>query len=494
MPEVTIDLATGFYQSDSLPLANQRCVNLYPNVPQTTALTQSALFSVQGIEEVLSSGTRAAESNRGGWVFNGVPYVVNGGALYQIRRQIALAGVINYSLLRLGSIGGEGLCSFADNGRQMIIINSGVGYIYEPTASPQFSVISDAGFYANGTPEQVVFLDSYFVVTTDQKKAIVSAVNDGTDWNALDSFTAEADPDAIVAPFVFRNQLYLLGTQTTETYQNIGGTGTPFQRINGFVLAQGCSAPFSVINSGDNVLWVGAGENQEAGVWAFQGSSTAVKVSTRAVDTKFQELTPESLANVFSWAYSVRGQQFVAFTSSEFTLVYDLATGLWHERESSITNASGIRNQTRCRIVCVLSAYNELLVGDSEDGRIGRLVDRAEREYDNPMFCYFTTSPMYQLGNSFGLTSIELECETGVGNKEFPDPEVRLEISRDGFLFGYPRTRYLGKRGDYKNRVIWTKNGLVRKMAIFKVTVSDAVERRFYQLIVRYRQGIGNGR
>lgn len=489
MANLTVDIGNGFYVSDSLPFANQRCVNLFPNFPQAPALKSSSLFNVSGLREVAASSRLNADRNRGAWVFNDTPYFVNGDSLYQLERTLNFAGEPQFRLNRIGEVdGGSGRVSMADNGTQLIIINDvGEGFIYEPTSSPQFQPISDAGFTANGTPEQVVFIDSYFVVTTSDNVAIISAPNNGLSWNALDFISAEADPDGVVAPFVFKNQLYLLGSETCETYTNIGGAGVPFQRVNGFVLSQGCSAPATVRSIGNAVFWLGRGENEQVSVWIFQGGEPQ-RVATTAIENKLHELTTEEISAAFSWAYSQRGHDFVGFTVSNFTFVYDVATQRWHERISDIRDARGVRFTRRCRINSVVSAYNGLFVGDSEDGRIGQIDVDTYTEYDEPLRSFFTTSPLYDLGNSFSLPAVELVCESGVGNEDQPNPEVRLEISRDGAVFENPRSRMLGATGDRRVRQIWYKNGRVSRFCIFRVTISDPVKRRLFALELQYKR------
>jgi len=493
MANMTVDIATGFYASDSLPFANQRCVNLYPNFPQAPALKSSSIFNVSGLVEAANISRLSENRNRGSWVFQDIAYFINGGNLYKLEQIVNFDKSYSYIPTQIGKINGSGFCSIADNGIQMMIIDSdGLGYIYQPAATPQFQSITDNGFSANGKPQSVVFVDSYFVVTTDQAKAIISAPFDGLDWNSLDFVSAESDPDGIVAPFIFKNQLYLLGAVTTETYSNIGGAGVPFQRVNGFVLSQGCSAPFSVRNIGNAVLWIGSGENEQPAVWIFNGGEPQ-KVSTTAIDNKLNEASAKEITNSFSWAYSHRGHDFVGFTFGDSTFVYDLASGKWHERLSDMRDQRGVRFTKRCRINSVISAYNELLVGDSEDGRIGIIDVDVYKEYDEPLRSFFTTSPLYDLGNSFSLPSIEMVCESGVGNTDKPNPQIRLEISRDGAVFEDPRTRFLGEIGNRKIRQVWYKNGRVSRFCIFKVTVSDPVKRRMFALELNYKVGSRSG-
>ena len=75
-----LEIADGFYQSDSLPLAAQRCINWIPVIPQATALSQRALFDVYGISEKSLTGDTIVGQNRGSQRMNGVPYFINTGA------------------------------------------------------------------------------------------------------------------------------------------------------------------------------------------------------------------------------------------------------------------------------------------------------------------------------------------------------------------------------------------------------------------------------
>ena len=79
-----LEIATGFYQSDSLPLAAQRCINWQPVIPQASALNQRALFDVQGIITKTLTGATINGINRGAVVVNAVPYYINGNNLYSI--------------------------------------------------------------------------------------------------------------------------------------------------------------------------------------------------------------------------------------------------------------------------------------------------------------------------------------------------------------------------------------------------------------------------
>ena len=206
MPTTPLPLANGFYLSDSLPVSAQQCVNWYPRLVEAPALNQEILVGTPGLWQAATTGPLGA--NRGSHRFEGRPYFVNGSKLYRLNA--------DNTLTDLGTISGSGRVSMADNGLQlMILVPGGTGYIF--TESPDTLVtISDVDFDANGDPQAVVFIDGYFCCTTDAKKFIVSALNDGTSWNALDFGSAESSPDGVVVPFVFNNQLFIGGERTIE--------------------------------------------------------------------------------------------------------------------------------------------------------------------------------------------------------------------------------------------------------------------------------------
>lgn len=470
MPIVPIPIANGFYESESLPISAQECVNWYPNLVQTNGLSQETLFGTPGINQLATTGT-IEEVNRGAHVKNGIPYFVNGGSLYVLNRTIAADFSETFATVLLGAIEGSGGVSMADNGTQlMILVPGGKGYIYDEAAGTPFLEITDADFTANGAPQYVVFLDGYFAVTTDSKKWIISSLNDGMTWDALDFGSAESDPDDIVAPVVFRNKIYITGSETAEAFQNVAnGAGFPFIRSNIF-LTKGCFAPLSLIAAHNTFMMIGGGINEAPAIWEFTGSSFK-KVSTTAIDNILSSFSKEIIAAAFSFTYGDKGAYFIGFTIDARTFVYDVITQRWHERKSSISNI-----QARWRVNSLVTAYGRTLVGDSQDGRIGELREDVYTEYSNNIQRVIATQPFSNMGTSVKCSMIELTMESGVGNSDRPDPMVSMDISTNAKTFKYERNRSVGKIGEYEARQIWYKNGRYPRFVIWRFKMSDPVK------------------
>lgn len=488
MPSVTLPHTNGFYVSDSLPISNQECTNWYVNIPQVPALSAAQLFGTPGYTQLTTTGV-LNQINRGSHVKNGLPYFVNGENLYRVDLSTDSEGVETWSTVSLGAIPGEGRVSMADNGTQlMILVPGGDGFIYNEDAGTPFQLITDPDFTANGAPQHVVFLDGFFVVTTDSKKFIVSSINDGLSYNALDFGTAEADPDDIVAPVVHRNQLFITGSETTEVFQNIGGADFPFQRVGGFVIDKGLFAPFSVVNTNKTFMMIGGGTNESPAIWAFNGSDFD-KVSTTAIDSILQGFGEDEIQEAFSYTYAQKGAYFVAFALPTTTLVYDTITARWHERKSQVVNAKGITETVRQRTNSLITAYNRVLVGDSVDGRVGHMDPETYTEYGEDIVRTIVTQPFSETGNTLSVPSLELLFEMGVGNEAVPNPVVRISTSNNGKTFTDERILPLGKVGEYQRRAIRNRMGRFSHMALFKIILSDAVKPVFIRMQANIKVG-----
>lgn len=490
---IPVSLGGGYYVSDSLPLSNQRCLNLYVDIPQAATLSDAILKGTAGLKQIATTGS-INQVNRGSHVKDGKPYFLNGETLQRLDKSINSLGEDEFNFVSLGTIAGKSQCSFADNGTQLIVLDTtGKGYIVNEAADPVFQEITDADFKTtNGSPRYVVYIDSFFVVTTANKRIIKSSSNDGLTWSALDFTQAAADPDAIVAPIVVKNKLTITGTETIEGFDNLGLAGFPFQR-NGLFVQKGCFAPLSLVNINDGFMFIGGGVDESPAIWTLNGS-TPQKVSTTAIDEKLQTFTQAEILASFAFSYAQAGAYFVEFSLPSITFVYDVITQLWHEKESQIIDSKGLTQNVRHRVNSIVTAYGRVLCGDSQDGRVGELSLDVFTEYSNPILRAFSLQPFADMGTSISVNSIELTTESGVGNEAQPEPEVRMSASIDGKTFNNPIPAPLGKIGQYDVRQIWRRLGRFPRFGVLLFEFSDPNKFRALKLRMNVKQGAQRGR
>lgn len=464
-----LNITNGFYVHESLPISNQDCVNWYPITNEKSALSEESLLGTPGIELLTTTGT-TNEYNRGCWEKGGIGYFVNGNVLYSLDYTIDGAGNETFAYTALGTIEGTERVFMADNGTQlMVLVPGGKAYIYNEQDGTPFQEITDADFRANGDPQSLLFIDGYFVCTTDEKKWIISNLNDGTTWDALDFASAEADPDSIVGIALCKNQPYILGSRTTEGFTNIGGSGFPFQRNNVF-FAKGIVGPYAVTNANDTFFIIGKGEKESPAFWMFTESGYQ-KISTCVIDTILSGYTAAELLNAFCWSIAQRGAYFVGLTLPDRTFVINLIDMKWHERRSHV----GV-SDVKWRVSSIMQVYGKLIVGDLYTGNIGKLAADIYKEYTENIRRIVSTMPFTNNLEPIAVPKIELTMETGISNDDCNVPIISLSMSKDGKVFNYERLRSLGMIGEYKKRLIWRRNGRFSRFGVLRFAFSDPVK------------------
>ena len=482
MPQMTdLPISGGFYQSDSPNESNQTAINWRVNIPQTEgALSQAGIVGTEGLTQMVSSGVTQS-ANRGSHTKDGIPYHLNGETLWREDRTV-VAGVETFALVNVGTIAGTNRASFSDNGTQMIIVVEGLGWIMNEAVSPTIVSISDPAFVSEGVPKQVEYIDSFFLLTLDSKKFLRSAANNGLSWSALDQFSAEVDPDGIVAPAVLDNQLMILGSTTTEFFQDNAGQ---FQRVNGKVIYKGLLAPFGIANTGRSIMFIGAGDKESPAIWEISGGSER-KVSTTALDIVLGRLAPEDVETAIAYYYAKAGAFIVGFSFEKRTFEYNTITQRWNERSSKIKDARGLVLNTRWRASSVVAAYNRIICADFIDGRIGELDPDVYDEYGEPIVRTLITQPFKNQGASFSISELELTMEPGVGTALL-DPQIRMSLSKDSETFGNELWRGIGKIGNRIRRTIWRRLGRFSRYASVKLTMSDPVKPNIMMLQGRFK-------
>ncbi|MCH8134753.1 MAG: hypothetical protein IIB77_02095 [Proteobacteria bacterium] len=466
-----LEIATGFYQSDSLPLAAQRCINWEPVVPQASALNQRALFDVHGIDTRTLTGATINGLNRGSQVVNGIPYFINGTNLYSI----SSANVVTDH----GTVVGAGRVSLANNGQYLVIVVPGItGYAFNNVDS-SLTEITDIDFQVSDT---VSFKDGFFIYTaSDGNQFFISNLNQPLVYSGLDFGSAEVRPDKIVATHVNRNELFVAGEDTFELFQNIGGDGFPFIRVPGADIQKGLRAKFSIVDFDNSFVFLGGAPRELTAVWRM--GAGAEKISTSAVDNAIQEFTEDEISDAFAFTYAHGGNFFVAFTFTSTripskTFVYDATTSaltgdlIWHERQSGIAD-------DKWRVTSIVSAYGDLLVGDQADGRIGTLNKNTHTEYGNVIKRQKTSTPFNSDQFPLFVSELKLTMESGLGkiSGETTDPQVKMEFSNDGArTFHNGGLRPYGKIGEYEKLPSWRRQGRIPRNRVLQFTVTEPIK------------------
>ena len=271
------------------------------------------------------------------------------------------------------------------------------------------------------------WMGGYFIAAKENDGGRFYVSTDGTTWT--DMATAEAAPDSIKALVATRNELFILGSETTEVWSHTGDSDFPFARINGATTNVGCDSQRTAVLVAGALYFVARSEGGMPFVARMNGY-TPERVSTDDID----RLLPDtfSVATAFdACGFVMNGHPMYMLSDSTGlrTLYFDTATGLW----GHVTDGS------RHRIVLGVE-YRGRIFGTSATG--GVVADRkiyqwpplpgsSETAHNLPARQIITDHVVSPDGERFTVDSLRLDMATNVDAAE---KQVSLDVSRDGGL------------------------------------------------------------
>jgi hypothetical protein len=454
-----IGLVGETYQQRSLPFNAQRTINFFPIFDQSGKET-GALYGTSGLELFGDSG---ALGNRNCFTSsNGRCFFVAGATLFEV---LADGSTTNRGALLTST----GNVSINENNTQLGICDG--TYLYTLTyATNSFAQVTDADL-----PAVVGFLtaiDNYFVVTdAGSGRFYISAIGDGTSWDALDFATAESNPDELLCVKNALGQLWLFGTRTTEIWTNTGSSNFPFRRISGAVTETGIIAPHSIQDVDNSVMWVGGDKHGSGIVYKAQGFVPQA-ISTEPINIMISKAT--SPQDITSWVYQEDGHTFYALTGGglETTLVYDISTQQWHERSY---NNNGDLSPHLAQ--CATFAFGKQLVGDRRNGKIYDMSldyfdDAGENIVSERIYTHIS-----DMDKRMRYNRLDISMETGVGNPDDLNPLISLQLSKDGArTWSNWYNTPIGRVGQYLTKVSFRRLGIAEQMT-FKIRISAKVKK-----------------
>ena len=445
----------GAYEARSLNLNAQKCQNLYPVVDAEGGKNIIALMGSPGLKTWGDPSYNAEV--RALFADENYLYAIIGNRVYRFdtaASSLQMTGTISTS---------TGLAWMAKNANDEIgIVGEPDGYILDSTNT--VTLIAAAGFpNASGLIHQ----DGYFIVSVQNSDSFnYSGLNAGTSWSALDFYSAEGQPDFLVAIASMGQDLWLLGKKTSEVWYN---SGDPFAQYSNVFFETGCGAVGSVVVTHEGIVWL---DNFYRIVLAPHGSYQVIPKSTYQIDYQIKKMTAKSDARAYG--YQGEGHTFyvITFPSDNKTLELNMTTGFWNTRASGAADA-------RHRGNCSAFFNGKWIVGDYENGKLYEVDYDTYTENGDYMRAVRRAQAVHQNRERVFHHELEIEFETGVGIAvgQGSDPQAMLRYSDDGgHTWGNERWASMGKTGEYSQRVKWNRLGQSRNR-IYEVSVSDPVKR-----------------
>lgn len=452
----------GTYRARSLNFDAQRCINLYAE--QSGSGTSKSIAALLGTPGLAAWLTVAGGSIRGAMRFSATKAIVVAGANVYTVTNGAVATFI-------GTISaGTTPVSMASNGTIVMLVAGATGYFIDPVGGV-VTTITDSSFQG---ADRVDFLDGYFVFNKRGTGQFQITQLYGASIDPLDFATAEAAPDNLVSLIVDHRELWLFGETTTEIWFNSGNAAFPIERNNGAFIEHGCAACFSVAKLDNTVFWLSSDDRGQGIVYRAAGYQPQ-RISTHAIEFAIGRLSRVDDAVAFTYQQEGHSFYVLNFPTGDLTLVYDVATGLWHERAWRDSNGLLHRHRAQCQ----MAFAGLMLVGDWETGKLYRL-DLDTYTDDGAAIARVRAAP-HIAGPDYKrvhYNALQIDMEAGVGLTigQGSDPQAMLQWSDDGgHTWGNEHWAPIGKLGEYRRRVRWRRLGQSRDR-VFRLTITDPVK------------------
>lgn len=423
--------------------SDERLVNMYVRGWPQPATAPMLIKPTHGLTEFSDTGTRTPIRA----MLKGAStlYAVSGARLWSI----SSAGVAT----ELGAV---------DDAVNTTLFENDNGEIGVATAGNYYqwngATLSSVSMNALTSVQQLAYLDGYGILAdTASDRFQLTDLNDADSLDATFFSSADALPDGLIAVVAYQSFVWLFGEFSTEVWRNVGNSDFPLQRMSGAVIERGCFAPKSVATDEEGVYFVGS----DKVVCQIQGTQ-AVRISTNAVERVLENYTQGS--NIVGLTWTESGHKFYGLWFEDRPAwVYDVSTQAWHERSSGLTGSAAWLGVSSER------AFGRQLIGGT-DGKIYETDASAYTEAGEGVVRLIQAPPLVRGVARTILSSVALSCRCGAIDLG-REPQVALQVSRDGKSWTPEKWRSMGELGDYDRILTWRGLGQARRHQLrFKVT------------------------
>ncbi len=307
------------------------------------------------------------------------------------------------------------------------------------------------------------FLDGYFLVNKPSSRNFYwSDLGDGGSWHSSQVGVKESSPDYIRSVLVNNEQLFLLGTDTYEVWQDSGGglvngvAQDPFARING------ASGHFGSISSWGPCLLDGRvyflGGNDQGQICAYvMNGFTPQRISTYAEESAWTNGQVPS--NVISYGYLEEGHSFWVFHIGTQCWAFDTTTGAWGQR-AGWDGAAFTTYPTYFHTYIAEFGVGKHITGGLLNGTV---YESSVNIYDDAGADVGWERALPYRYSEQGVREyygrMTLEVQTGSVSSGAA-PNITRDYSDDrGNTFVNPQTASLGVHNDFAIRVYWPRGG-----------------------------------
>lgn len=355
---IPIKMATTSKDHPSPVVAYSQLVNCYADRAGPEGYVDFPIVQCDGFEVYRTLTSSNVGAFKAGFVLSSTKmYVYSGTRLVQLED----TGSVSETSIS-GTLPSTGFASMCRNRAATpqigIAVNSTLGDFWSLSGTTLTDRSATVRALSTGIIKHCTAIDGYAVVLFDNGQFAISAIDDMATWSALDVASAQSSPDDGVAIGVRGRDVVIMGTASTEFWQNTGNADFAFERTT--VTQFGCLAQGTFANASfsrpdgqviDTIVWAATdATGAYTGICMLDGYG-AKRISDFVVDADllrysrpgylkpdFTTSSTSDTENYRAFTYQTdTGHYFYCIKGTYFTWVYDFTTGFWHRRGTGST-------------------------------------------------------------------------------------------------------------------------------------------------------------
>lgn len=375
----------------------------------------------------------------------------------------------------------EPISIVSNNASQVMIVDGVSGFIYDVNAGT-LTKITSPGF--PGQPLNVVFFDGYFVVPSlqgNKTQFFISALNDGLTWDALDFALIQTYPGYLIGVGVVSERLFFFKNTSTEVWYNAGAADFPFRQDKNLIFNYGCLTRNSIQSGFGYLFWLSSNDNGVGSVMMTMGS-TPVPISDNAIDSLISSFSNPS--NMDSYIYKDLDTVFyvMSWTDDDVTLVYNVTMKEWGRmsmQQNPVVPGKPFSGKTRHIANCHAYFNNKHYVASYKSSSLYEFSRAYYSNVGEIIPCLRVTKNLFDPAayRRVQINAIQIDMQMGIGAENgegfdeyepldydpVMDPQMYLSIAKNNSpVFGNSIPQPIGKIGNFQNRMIWRKKGVMR--------------------------------
>lgn len=315
------------------------------------------------------------------------------------------------------------------------IVNAGTGYVIGDVLTATFGITPGSGF-------------TYTVGTIG-----------GASFSALDIASKVGSADPIVSLIVNHQEIWLLGSLTSEIWYNAGASPFPFQQMPQGFIEHGLEAIFSLTKQDTACYWLSR-DREGRGIVMKGAAYIAKRISTHAIEQLWSSYS--TLTDAVSYMYQQQGHTYyvVNFPTANATWAFDEATEQWAQWAWTDNNG----NLNRHRVNSAANVYSTNVGADWQTGVLYKFDVDKYTDNEQPISRIRSFPHMIDDMNRVFYNTFIADMDVGeITDPNAADPKVYLRWSDDrGVSYGNAIDNTLGKTGQYGVNMQYQRLGLAR--------------------------------